>query len=159
MKKFWQKSVNYLENEKGLSLLEVLLALTIMSIVATVGFASFTNSLRRSRDTRRQADLEMVRGALEIYRADENIYPTGAGIGSDFAETITTLRGPPSYINSTPTDPKAGTWDYYYLSPALGNIYIMCAFIEGPVVTSPCAVPGTPPSCTTDDCNYCVCNP
>lgn len=156
-KEISKKKYTKMRNNKGLSLVEIIIVMTIMAILASVVASSFVNSLRRSRDARRQSDLEKVRGALQIYHTDFDFYfiPVNAGI-DDFIEVATELDTQ-DYMNSIPADPKTGTWDYFY-SSATGDTYQLCAFLEGPVVTSECAITGTP-SCNSNNCNYCTCNP
>ena len=54
----------------GFTLIELLVTISIISVLTAIGLANFAVSQKRARDARRQADLESVRSALEIYRAD-----------------------------------------------------------------------------------------
>jgi general secretion pathway protein G len=136
-------------NEKGFSLVEVLVALSIVSFLSYIGFISYSTQLRKARDGRRQSDLEMVRGALEIYRADNREYPFAAGVGGNYSEMIGTLNTN-NYINTLPNDPQAPT-RYYYYNSSTGTDYDLCAFLEGSSTTA-C---GVVVSCSaSENCNY-----
>lgn len=133
--------------KKGFSLIELLVAISIIAILATIGLASYTSAQKRARDSKRKADLEQIRSALEMHRADENDYPTTA---EGLAALVTA-----SYIQVLPADPKASDYTYGYSSD--GETYCLGALLEADE-TSTCGCSATP-GCTEDDCSYCVENP
>ena len=59
-----------IKNRRGFTLIELLVSISIISVLTAIGLANYAVSQKRARDARRQADLESVRSALEIYRAD-----------------------------------------------------------------------------------------
>lgn len=136
-------------SSKGFTLIEVLVAASIIAILASIALVNYQAVNKKSRDGKRKVDLEQVRSALEIYRVDTNQYP--AALGS--------LVTPTPYIQAIPTDPKSPTYQYRYSGAA--NSYTLCAYLEGGAVTTGCtgACGGdcitTPPT----SCNYKTCNP
>ena len=87
--------------KRGFTLLELIVVITIIGILTTFGYLNYATSLEKSRDGKRKADLEQIRSALEMYRADETQYPlTG---------NLSILD--PDYI-SLPTDPKGFAYNY-----------------------------------------------
>lgn len=124
----------------GFTLIEVLVVATIIGILTSIGFVSYQSTQKSSRDGKRKADLEQVRGALEIYRSDNNAYPAG----------LSTLT--PNYIQPLPTDPKG--YSYYY-NRLTTTTYNLCAYLEGGG-TDNCGLNcGTAPG----NCNYKLANP
>jgi type II secretory pathway pseudopilin PulG len=85
----------------------------IIVVLATIGLTSYSSANRRSRDARRAADLEQLRSALEMYRADNNRYPPGASL----------VPLVPNYINILPRDPRTNVPYTYqaYTNTALTN--------------------------------------
>lgn len=109
--------------------MELLISVSIISILVAIGIASYTTLNKQSRDTKRKGDLEQLRSALEMFRADKGYYPS-LGNGS-FADT-SGLSGDlvPSYIALIPPDPLAGQ-SYMYKAtnpptPPDGNFYGYC---------------------------------
>ena len=74
--------------------------MSIIAILAAIGLSSYAFSQKRARDARRKADLESVRSALEIYRADNPAtgYPTANYNGLSGFLT-------PNYVSAMPVDP------------------------------------------------------
>ena len=139
-------------SERGFTLIELLVAVSIFILLTSIAIVSYRSVNQSARDGRRQSDLEQVRAALEICRADNDVYPSGVNYSTAIATLITG-----NYLNQTPADPRPSSWNYYYNSAA-GVDYLLCAYLEGTGFTSPCTITGTP-SCLDNDCNYCVCSP
>ena len=84
---------------KGFTLIELLVTIAIISVLSGIGLATFIGAQQKARDGRRQADLEQIRSALELYRSNEadgdGLYPSSLG-------SLT------AYLNPLPADPKSG---------------------------------------------------
>lgn len=108
-------------NRQGFTLVELLVVATIISVLAGIGIISYTTLSQQSRDSRRIADLQNLRSALEFYRSDNDYYPANL----DLLETD-------GYLNSVATDPKTKE-DYQYCPTVVdgNNVdYELCAFLE-----------------------------
>lgn len=126
---------------KGFSLVELVVVMTIIMVITAVGLVSFQSANVKSRDGRRQADLEKIRISLEMARQVGNTYPSTASIQSVLV---------PTYMQVWPSDPKTG-WSYNY-SRESDYRYYLEARLEGSGSDL-----GT--SCGTVICNYRVTNP
>ena len=62
---------------RGFTLIELLVAITIAVVLMTIGIVSFTNAGKSARDVKRRGDLESIRQAMTLYRADEGEFPIG----------------------------------------------------------------------------------
>lgn len=114
----------------GFSLIELLVVVTIIIVLTTIGLVSYRQASRGSRNAKRKSDLETVRQALVLYRNDEGSYPAGSNFGS----MLTTIG---DYISfDSLTDPKSPTYDYAYTS-ADGSIFELCATLETSAGTDP----------------------
>jgi len=143
--------------DRGFTLIEVLVAATIIALLTSIGVVSYQAANRQARDAKRKADLEQIRAALQIYRGDCGRYPMTAELV--FGEPLTSSSNPscPSnitYMQQVPKDPKSPTWNYVYSSSS-GTTYVLCAYLESGAVSSNC--PGSCPSCGTNTCNYKLC--
>lgn len=137
----------------GFTLIEILVTISIIGLLTMIGVTNFRVATQRARDGRRQADLEQIRAALELYRADENTYPvdisSGTIVGSAPDNNI--------YMETVPTDPKDDR-QYFFLSDGL--TYSLCASLEI-TTTGSCTALGADCSVggSSATCNYQVTNP
>lgn len=97
----------------GFTLIEILVAATLIALLASVGIVSYSSVTKRSRDAKRKSDIEQIRTALEMYRADYSSYPPVNTTGYDTANNLSThlVAAPYSYMPAIPSDPKT---DYHY---------------------------------------------
>lgn len=63
--------------KKGFTLIELMIAIAIIGVLATIGFTAFQGTRKSARDAKRKADMEAIRSALEMYKADKGCYPCG----------------------------------------------------------------------------------
>lgn len=130
--------------KKAFTLIELLVVITIMSILIAAAAVNYQKTVQLSRDSKRKADIEQIRQALETYRSENNSYPnTGTNAG------LTALV--PDYIGAIPTDPKSG--GYTYVAGAAGVVinYSLCAALEND--------PQTPlTNCASRTCGSVSCN-
>jgi prepilin-type N-terminal cleavage/methylation domain-containing protein len=120
-------------SKNGFTLVELLVAISIIAIMSAIGFMTYTTVSKQGRDSKRQSDLRTIQSALENYYRDQGFYPFGtngsSGLDdklSQVAQAFTNAIGNPvatatkSYLNALPTDPQfTGTGRYCYLpSPA-----------------------------------------
>lgn len=61
---------------RGLSLLEILIVVTIISAMATIAIPSLIKAIDRSRQSSTMADMRTIGSALERYAVDHLSYPT-----------------------------------------------------------------------------------
>lgn len=63
-------------NNRGFTLVELLVAVGIIGVLASVSIVSINSVRLKARDAKRVADVKMVQNALEIYASDKNsLYP------------------------------------------------------------------------------------
>lgn len=64
-------------NQLGFSLIELLVAATIIIILSSLGLVSYQKANVNARNAKRRSDLETVRQALILYKSEYGSYPTG----------------------------------------------------------------------------------
>lgn len=64
---------------RGFTLVELLVAISIIGVILSISFFGIQNARKSSRDAKRKSDLESVRSALEMYKADTGKYPSTSG--------------------------------------------------------------------------------
>jgi prepilin-type N-terminal cleavage/methylation domain-containing protein len=91
-----------MKKQQAFTLVELLVVVGIISILATIGLTSYSSITKQSRDAKKKGDLESLRSALELYRSDNNYYPT---------ELNLLVTG--KYLQSIPTPIKASPYCYF----------------------------------------------
>jgi general secretion pathway protein G len=91
----------------GFTLIEVLIVITLIVVLASMGMASYTNSVQRSREAVLREDLFRMRDAIDQYYADKNKYP------QSLADLVTD-----KYLREVPKDPMTNSADTWTTVPA-----------------------------------------
>ena len=102
-----------MKNKKmlGFTLIELMVVISIIAILATMGVNSYAVALKRGRDAKRISDIHQIKQALVMYRADKGAYPAENQIWIDNGL-------PPTYLSAKPVCPKPDNNGYVY-TPAL----------------------------------------
>ena len=97
----------------GFTLIELMIVMAIITTLAGIGTALYTNSLTRSKEAVLREDLFRMRDAIDQYYADKNKYPPSL-------EALVSEK----YLRAVPVDPitnSADTWQTTTAEPDLGN--------------------------------------
>lgn len=135
--------------KKSFTLVEILVVVTIISMLASVAAVSYSRFIKQSRDARRKTDIEQIRAAAELYRNFKGVYPSS--LAFDGSGEI--VDGATKYMTKVPSDPLYTgplTNTYYYISSDPFQTYNLCAYLEGGSTTSITA------TCGGQNCNYCM---
>jgi len=143
----------------GFSLIELLVVISIIGMLLALSLFGISNSREIARDANRKADLELIRGGLEIYKADCNDYPSnitkGLPLNGDGTPASTCLVAN-EYISKIPKDPIDPARLYRY-SRLTTTKYEICTALEKGSGSVTCA--GYSDCGTGVDCNYKITNP
>jgi len=165
---------NYKNNGAGFTLVELLVVITILGILATIGLTVFASAQVRSRDSQRKSDLKQLSNALEVFYSDYAKYPDSSsgqieacgynsatkvgavcvwGSGefrdTDGSGTIKTV-----YFTTLPKDPSSGS-NYYYriVDSGTNQKFQLFAHLEN---TQDPGLITTSYSCGNSNCNFAI---
>lgn len=121
------------KNEKGFTLLEIMLVVGIIVIILGVAVARLGNTTGIAKDMRVRADVQAIDTQLKLYESMNGFFPT-------------TEQGIQALVTQPSTDPKPTRWyqlfkempkdpwgnDYIYLSPGKKNPDSFDLYSAGP---------------------------
>lgn len=94
--------------EKGFTLIELLVVIAIIGVLASIVLASLNSARRKSRDSRRIADVKQLQLAMELY------FDAAVGGSLNYPAALSSLA--PTYIPAVPIDPLGGAYAYFKCS-------------------------------------------
>ena len=135
---------------KGFTLVELLVVITIIGILSSIGLSTFTSAQIKSRDAKRKTQLKQLADAFEAYYNDHGGYPAAGDI--DLLSGAVFTDGKTVYMVKLPADPTQGL-AYSYLPAADFKSFQIYARLENS--NDPGLLTFTsPPACGTKECNY-----
>lgn len=125
---FFGSNLGRFSGSSGFTLIELLVVLGLIGILAAA-FIIYINpakQLSRARDGHRKSDLQQIRSALELYRADCGSYPpdTGNILASPLTSSCT--GNTITYMQNVPKDPKSDGSYWYDVNASGGYGMAVC---------------------------------
>lgn len=113
-----------IKNEnKGFSLVELLVVITIIAILSVVAYTAVGGQTLSARNSKRKQDLTAIQNALELYAIEHNNkYPATATWDADLKAK--------HMPNGVPVDPSDDTKKYIYVTNANRNQYQLATIEE-----------------------------
>jgi len=101
------KGVLTRRNDRGFTLVELLVVISLISILAAMGLVQYKNSILKTQESVLKTDLFRVRDAIDQYYADKGKYPASLdALVSD------------GYLRKIPEDPVTKSTDTWQTIPA-----------------------------------------
>jgi len=166
--------------KKGFTLVELLIVISILGVLTTIGLVSFASAQMRGRDSQRKSDLKQISTSLELYFSDHQAYPTSTSgkINACPSTTATSCNwgsgeftdGATTYFRTLPRDPTNSN-SYYYriVDTGVNQKFQIFAHIEN--TQDPTCLPdsGGTPNCISPElsgafdcggvCNFAITSP
>lgn len=121
-----EKTKSIRHGQKGFTLLEILIVITILGILASLVAVKLMDRPGEARILKAQMDIQTLETALKLYKIDNAFYPTTEQGLMALVEKPSTGRIPTKWREGgylekevLPKDPWGN--DYLYLSPGVNN--------------------------------------
>ena len=153
--------------ESGFTLIELLTVIVIIGVLTGLLTVSYFSVRQRGRDAQRKSDIKQIQSALELYRADNDTYPTSLNTGPgpysyNCVSNVPLVNpaGTTTYMSKIPCDPTSTNGIYRYQQNS-STTYIIVACLDNtgdkdPLITSTSPIAGF--TCTSG-IYYTVANP
>lgn len=124
-------------NNKAFTLLELLVTISIIAILVTLGLSSFATAQKKGRDSKRKSDLREIQAGLEQYYSVCGYkYPTPSG--TFYSPVICTTPGVSIAILPTVRSDPRGVTPYYCSGTCNSTSYTICAGLESETPATYC---------------------
>jgi prepilin-type N-terminal cleavage/methylation domain-containing protein len=124
-----------LRDSRGFTLVELLVAIAIISILALIALQLFESLAARSRITRAESDAKTLATAVTVYESHMGTFPASLSLLTlPAVNTLGQSAGP--FLETVPQPPGAG-WSAFTLTANTNGTFTITASGDGVTITKP----------------------
>ena len=113
------------QKQTGFTIVELLIVIVVIGILAAITMVAYSNVTNRAKDSQTDSSVSQMKKLIEMYMADNGVYPAVCGGGDNSGCNAELLAGAlvPTYANKLPEAYPTGYGVYQYVRGTGGTAY------------------------------------